>query len=121
MKVSVSLGLTLCTDEDKRNFARFGFDLMDLDVAGDIESQAREGVSAILTALAVANDGMEDAVSTALSDLSSVEPSGVREEMDKLQKTVDRISGKLIPNIVAKVKELDDKVTGGKEEDEGAE
>ena len=110
MKVGVELGLTICTDAETRNFARFGFSINDIDTEGDIEEQANAGVSAVLKTFEVADEGMAEAVSVALTDLRSAKPDGVREELDTINDSLDHIRSALIPNIVAKVIELDQKV-----------
>ena len=128
MRVGVSLGLTLCTDPDQMNFAKFGFNIEDIDTDGDIEAQANTGLSAILKTFEISNEGMEKAVTESLSELTSIEPAGIRSELDKVAASVDRISEKLIPNIIGQVKKLTEQVdalpTGGgsyspSEEEEG--
>lgn len=114
MKVSIGLGLTICTSEESRNFARFNFEIAEIDTAGDVQAQAQEGVSAVLTAFAVGNEGMEEAVTTALTELSATQPTGVRDEIAQLQSTLERVTTKLIPNIVGKVKELAEQVESPK-------
>ena len=110
MKVSVNLGMTICTDSESRNFARFGFEISDIDTVGDIEQQAHESVDAVLKVFTIANHGMEEAVVGALTDLSSLNPEGVRDELNSLRGRVDHVQHQLVPNVVEKVKELIEKV-----------
>ena len=106
MKVGVNIGLTLCTDPENRNFARFGFDIADIDTEGDVEAQAKEGVLAAVQVLGISNDGLEVSVKESLADLSSVSPEGITEDISTLRTTVTKISKQSIPKIVEQVKKL---------------
>lgn len=106
MKVGVSVGMTLCTDPENRNFAKFGFELSDIDTEGDIEAQTQEGVAAMLKVHTAVNEGMEQAVVVSLTDLHSVNPEGVRDDLDRLFKSVGSMRERLIPNIVARVRQI---------------
>ena len=110
MKVGISLGLTVCTDPEMRNFARFGFDISDIDTDGDVKEQAEAGVAAMLTVFDVCDDGMRSKVSEALTDYYSLQPEGLNHELDQLRNSYARITTKLVPNIVDKVKEVDGRV-----------
>ena len=110
MKVGISLGMTVCTDPELRNFARFGFDISDIDTDGDVKEQAEAGVAAMLTVFDICDDGMRNKVSEALTDYYSLQPEGLNHELDQLRNNYARITTKLVPNIVEKVKEVDSRV-----------
>ena len=104
MKVGVNLGLTICVDSESRNYAKFGFSIDEIDTNADIEAQAVESVGAILEVYNIANKGLEEAVTTALTDLSVTNPGGLRDELGKMNENILYIQEKLIPNIVSEVK-----------------
>ena len=110
MKVGISLGLTICTNEERRNFARFGFDIADIDTTGDIEEQANESMAAILRVFQIGNEGMEVAVTEALTEVSGMKNTGVRDELNDLETKVSHIMDNLIPNIVGKVRDIDTRI-----------
>ena len=104
--------MTICTDLDRRNFARFGFSINDIDTEADVEVQANEAVSAVLKVFSVGNDGMEIAVKEALTDISSTDAKGLRAELDQLAAHVENVRTNLIPNIVSKVREVEARLPG---------
>ena len=110
MKVGIQLGMTICTDPEMRNFARFGFDISDIDTDGDVKEQAEASVAAMLTVFDVCDEGMREKVSEALTDYYSLQPEGLNHELDQLRRGYARITTKLVPNIVEKVREVDSRV-----------
>ena len=112
MKVGVNIGLTLCTDEEQRNFARFGFDIAEIDTDGDIEAQAKEGVAACITVIGEANNGLEIAVKESIGELESTNPSGLTEDVAAIRKTLSKVTSVAIPKIVKQVQELTKAVDG---------
>ena len=104
VKVGVHLGLTLCTDPENRNFARFGMDISDIDLDGDVEAQANAAVSAVMTVTTIANEGLEEAVTVALTEL----PQGrtIGGELTELQEQLNHIRKNMVPNIVGRIQLL---------------
>ena len=117
MKVGVSLGVTLCTNPEVRNYARLGFDIEDIDTEGDIEAQAQESVNAILKTFTVANDGLETAVIEALGAAPTDGSTSIKEDVIALKTGLNHLSTALIPNIVGKVKQLEAKINTDKRGD----
>lgn len=114
VKVGVSLGLTLCTDPEMRNFARFGCDINEIDLDGDIEAQAEAAVAAITKVTAVANEGLEETITLTLSDLP--EGKSAREELGYLTSEFEKLKVNLLPNMVKEIRRLGSKVDGTSEE-----
>ena len=111
MKIGVSLGMTICTNSEMRNFARFGFEITDVDVDGDVKAQAEAGVSAMMEVFDTCNEGMEKAIVESLTIMDSPTES-ISDDVEQLRNGVNNIITKLVPNIVKKVKELDSRVDG---------
>lgn len=106
MKVGVSLGFTVCTNLERRDFTRIGFDITDIDTNGDVEVQARDGMAAVLKVMAIGNEDIKEALTSAIE--FNVEDSGspFKGDVDYALNRVKFIEEKLIPNIVEHVQKL---------------
>ena len=119
-KVGVSLSITVCTDPNLRNFARFGASIEEIDVDGDIDAQVESSVAALLRVHTATNEGLEQAVTESIT--ADYLPSlNIGHEITQLHEAVAHIKDALIPNIVNKVKELNAEVKGMESDEERVE
>ena len=113
-KVGIDIGLTVCTDPDRRNFARLGMSINDIDTAGDIDEQANEGISTAVKLFDMANSGLEEAIIDALGDLTDITEGGVRADVAKIKNDI-------LPKVITEMKRQKAKIEGiGGECNEGA-
>ena len=110
VKVGVSLGVTLCTDPENRNFARFGCDISEIDVSGDVEAQANEAVQAIITVTDVANGGLEENIAMTLGELP--EGKNMRDELAVLSSDMQKLKTSFLPNLVKGLRRVQAQVNG---------
>lgn len=68
IKVNASLGATICTDPENRNFLRVGVELQGIEIDGDVEAQGAAGMTATLTILKILNDGLEETIADVILD-----------------------------------------------------
>ena len=90
MKVSVSLGITLCTDPEKRNFLRIGMEALEVDPNGNVEEQAQAALVAGIKVLRVLDEGLQEEVEQVASDLEGV-PVSLREDLGHVKGAVGRL------------------------------
>ena len=105
VKVNVSLGLTLCTNESSRNFLRLGMDVLEIDTAGDVDAQIDDGITVGIKAMHLMDDKLLEEVSDIVTTHQGDAPK-LRDEVMATNERLARIQDKLIPNIIEKVKEL---------------
>src|SRR3990172_2639316 len=110
MKINASMGLTICTNEQARNFVRLGIDITDIDPAGDVEVQARAAMIAWVKVVGVIDDQLQEELTEVLATYEGV-PIKVRDDLKKLKEELTYVKDALIPNVVQKVKTLSDKVS----------
>ena len=110
MKVNVSLGVTLCTNEEKRNFLRLGIDALEVDVAGDVEAQAQAAITVGIKVLKILDGGLCEQVEEVVAGFEGV-PVALREELGKVRQQLARLETKLVPCLVERVVEVTGRVT----------
>ena len=110
-KITVSMGITLCVNEEKRNFLRLGIEASEIDLAGDVEEQAQAALVASIKVLTILDEGMQEQIEGIASELEGV-PTSLRDEIGRVKIEVGKMQTSLIPNIVNKVKELAVEVKG---------
>ena len=106
MKVGIELGMTVCVNQELRNYGKFAFSISDIDTNGDVLAQAEEGVNAAMTVMTEGKIGLENEVVGILSDITSVDPEGIRGEFNTLRKDVLKLEKRYIPAIAEAVKSL---------------
>ena len=111
LKIDVLLDVTLCTNEQSRNFLKVGLHALDIDLAGNVEEQAQAAVVAGIKVLKVLNGGLCEQVEEVVSGFDGV-PVVLREELGRVKLRVEHLEGKLIPRIVEKTKELIVRIDG---------
>ena len=114
VKVNVSLGLTLCTNESSRNFLRLGMDVLEIDTAGDVDAQIGEGITVGVKAMHRLDDQLLEEVSDIVTTHQGDAPK-LRDEVEATNRRLAHVRDKLIPNIIEKVKELVRRVDKGDE------
>jgi ubiquinone biosynthesis protein UbiJ len=88
-KINVSLGVTLCTNPDLRNFIRVGIDAQGIDLDGDVEAQARAAMLAAITVVKVLDEGLEEAVSEIIAEEGN--PNLLKETLAKHGETIEKL------------------------------
>ena len=110
MKIGIDIGLTVCTNEQKRNFARLGFSINEIDTNGDIVAQAEEGINAVMTVFGLATDEMETIVETGLGDLGELTPESIKSDLREVKAAVEHIKGNLMQRIGQRFVLLDERI-----------
>ncbi len=77
--INVSLGITLCTDPENRNFIRVGVEALGIDLDGDVEAQAQGALKCSLEVLTILDDGLKEAVTDIV--MGSAKPGLVRDAL----------------------------------------
>ncbi len=119
MKIGVSIGMTLCTNPDRREFLRLGLDVTDIDTDGDVEAQAETCIAAGVKVFAKLDEGLNAQVSDIL--MGAQEPGLSKDRLDEHSTAVDEMKellqkhDRLIGGIVTKVTELIEKVEANNE------
>ncbi len=102
-KINVSLGVTLCTDEGKRNFMRFGLEAQDIDVDGDVEVQAQAALTAAMTVAKVLNDGITETITEVICEANA--PGLVRDALASHDEKIMRM-GRILRKAVGDIENL---------------
>ena len=113
-KITVSLGMTLCTNVDTRNFIRVGIEAQDIDTEGDVEAQASASLIAALKVVKVLDDGLKETITDIIMD--SDKPGLVKDTLaahdDKLLR-----AARVLHGLSTRVAELEGQLTKEKTND----
>ena len=116
VKVGVSLGLTLCTDPQNRNFVRVGCEISDIDLEKDVELQAKRAVDGMIKVFSMADEGLQHSVYEVLVE-NELPQANAGKLFFQMKEQIDNMEKRLFPNIVEKVKELDNQINPKLEEE----
>lgn len=108
-KITVSLGMTLCTNTDTRNFLRVGIEAQDIDTDGDVEAQASASLVASLKVIKVLDDGLKETITDIIMD--SDKPGLVKDTLATHEDKLVR-AARVLHGLSARVAELETKLTG---------
>ncbi len=104
-KITVSLGMTLCTNPDTRNFIRIGIEAQEIDVDGDIEAQANASLVASLTVLKILDNGLKGAVSDVIIEEGA--PGIVRDALKGHDEKMARVA-RVVQSALARITTLEE-------------
>lgn len=106
-KINVSLGITLCTNPDLRNFIRVGVEAQDIDIEGDVEAQAQAAITAALKVTHILDDGLKETVTDIIMD--SDKPGLVREMLKEHDEKLVR-AGRIMSGLSGRLAEAETKL-----------
>jgi hypothetical protein len=106
-KITVSLGVTLCTDPETRNFLRVGIEANDIDTDGDVEAQAQASLVASLKVIKVLDDGLKEAITDIIMD--SDKPGLMKDTLAAHEDKLTRVA-RVLHSVSARIAELETKL-----------
>ena len=110
--ITVSLGLTLCTNPDTRNFLRVGIEAHGVRLDGDVEEQAQAALTASLKVIRVLEDGLQEVVTEVI--MESETPGLVRDTLASHEDKITRLT-RLFSGCAKAIREMKESMGAGEE------